>query len=102
MPQIIQVYAIIDSDGVEVVEVCSTEPLAKEAARAWNDWNGHGSARVVPRQAVVVDGVILLLANDYGPELKLDSTKASKEAALRLSARARLTEAEAHALGLKR
>jgi hypothetical protein len=101
MSEIVTVYTIINPDN-KIVAVCSSKELADEAAPTWDDWQGHGSAKVVERQAVRVDDQLFLLANDHGPRVVLDSSEAVQSAATRVKARAKLTEEEAKALGVKK
>ncbi len=94
------VFAILDADtGTKIKAVCSSKRLADATAPAYGDWYGHGSATVVERLAVEIDGKLYLLANDHDPEIELDKAPAAVEAAKRLSATDKLTTEELAALG---
>lgn len=101
MSEFVTVYTILNPDN-KIVEVCSSKELADEAAPTWDDWQGHGSAKVVERLAVMVGDQLFLLANDHGPGVVLDSSNAVQSAATRIKARAKLTKEEAEALGVKK
>lgn len=97
------VYAIMDCEGQRRVKaLCSSQAIADAAAPAFGDWHGHGSAEVVERQAVEIDGKLYLLANDHGPEVELDTAPAVQTAMRRLAVLSKLTSEEIALLDPKR
>ncbi len=102
-PKIRTVFAIMDGDDRhEVKAVCSSKEIADDAAPAFGDWHGHGSAEVVERQAIEAGGKLYLLANDHGPEVELDTAPAVQHAMKRMAALGKLTSEDIALLKLKR
>lgn len=98
------VYAITHPDDERrIVALCSTRALANVTAPALDDWQGHGEAEIIERQALAFDGRLYLLANDHASDitLELDASPAAKTAAARLAALAKLTPEEREALNIK-
>ena len=99
--KLITVFAILDPDDKQIKTVCSSRALADEASPTFDDFHGHGSATVVERQAIELDGKVYLLAQDFGPEVVLDKSQAVDDARLRISGRNKLTDTERTALKIK-
>jgi hypothetical protein len=81
MLRIIAVFAVLDLEG-KIQDVCSNLDIATRTAKQFDDWHGHGSGKVVERQAIQVDGKTYLLASDFGPEIVLNSSQAAASARL--------------------